>query len=114
MSARVVAALLVLAGLTGCTTWVKPGATPAQRDAALSRCEANAYRQAPAAPITVMTDAGGWKEGDKVCRTVDGQRVCTRQPPRFQGPRYSTQDANEDARDAFVADCMFSQGWTRQ
>jgi hypothetical protein len=100
--------------LAGCTTWVKPGATEAMRDAQMARCEAAAYRQAPSAPVVVMVDSGGFRPPERSCWRQRGQTVCRITPGYFAGPTYGTQDANGAARDAFFQDCMFRDGWTQE
>ncbi len=106
--------LALLAALSGCTTWVKPGTTDAMRDAQLARCRSVSYRQAPSAPVTVMTDAGGWKPAEENCWKDHGVKKCETTDAHYEPPTYATQDANDDARDAFFDECMFNAGWTKQ
>lgn len=105
-----VAALLLLAGaLSGCagTVWVKKGATPAQALHQETACEAQALKAMPPDNIVVHRHtgaAGKVKKGHKHDVTVTGQRD--------EDDR--TEDANEDARDVLVRDCMYRAGWNEQ
>lgn len=110
-SVPMLAAVFTSLSLAGCAQWVRPGATVVQRDAAVARCQAIAYRQAPERDITVKTSSGGWTEGDKHCEKIDGKRSCYRDDAYYKQPTYGTKDVNASARDSFVNQCMYSAGW---
>lgn len=109
------AMLTAVLALGGCTTWVKAGATPQMRDAAVARCRAIGYAHVPAAMMTTMTSPGGYTPGKTRCTTdKNGKTRCTPSAGTWTAPTYSTDDANSDARDAMVDDCMYRQGWQKQ
>lgn len=109
-----VAVIASLLALGGCATWVKPGATEAQRDAQTARCQAGSFQRAPAAPVTVMTNPGGWVPPEKECWKEHGERRCRIRDGYYQGPSYSTEDVNEGARDALFDECMYNAGWVKK
>ncbi|CAH2599416.1 conserved protein of unknown function [Rhodovastum atsumiense] len=107
-------AIGLVVALAGCTNWVKPGATEAMRDRQMAACQAGAFQHAPAVPVVVMTDPGGYRPPQRYCWKDKDERVCRTSPGYYQEPRYGTQDANSGARDAFFEDCMFRAGWTKE
>ena len=105
-------ALLALPlALGSCAEWERPGATPFQRDAALSRCEAAAYQYAPSQLVTVQTDRGGWVPGRRECRGEGERQRCTETQGYYRQPSYGQRDQNRPAREAMVGDCMRQDGW---
>lgn len=116
MSRRTGCVILAVAlALGGCTTWVKAGATPQMRDAALARCRAIGYAHVPTAMMTTMTSPGGYTPGKTRCTTDrNGKTRCTPSAGTLIGPTYATTDTNSDARGAMIDDCMYRQGWQKR
>ena len=109
---RAILAVLVLPPLAGCTTWVRPGATPGMRDAAIARCEAVGYANIPPNMVSYQSGGGYTTPRERRCRT-DGNGVerCTTTGGDHRPPTYSTRDTNKPARDAIFRDCMYQDGW---
>lgn len=106
--------LAVLGGLAlalaGCASWEKPGATEAEKRAALGQCEAIG-RQIPPEWQTYVERPGYWEPSITRC-SADGRR-CWTLPGGFRPPQYRTRDAAAPLRDSVVGACMRDQGWTR-
>ncbi len=109
-----VSGIFLLVLLSGCTTWVKPGATPIERDSTLSQCRAYAYQRVAPNLVTAMVDPGGYQPGWRECYNYHGKTRCRWNGGFFVPPRYATFDANRGSRDAMVENCMFVNGWHRE
>ncbi|MCK8787521.1 hypothetical protein M0638_24420 [Roseomonas sp. NAR14] len=109
---RAVLLAMILPALPGCTSWVRPGATPAMRDAAIARCEAVGYANIPPNMVSYQSGGGYTTPRERRCRT-DGNGVerCTTTGGEYRPPTYSTRDTNKPAREAIFRDCMYRDGW---
>ena len=94
-----------------CAEWERPGATPQMRDAAVARCEAQAFAKVPTELVTVQTDSGGWVPPSRSCRGEGDRRRCTETAGYYRQPSFAQRDQNRPAREAMVNDCMRSDGW---
>lgn len=103
----------MLVPLAACSAWVKPGATAAERRAALSRCEARAQAEIPPRYEDHIERPGYWEPSRTVCGGP-GLRGCRSEGGGFRAPQYRTRDANATTREAVLEACMGDQGWTRQ
>ena len=111
--ARVAAAASCIM-LTGCTTWVKPGANAAMLDAAETHCTAVSYATLPA-NIQTTSSTGGPTYGElKKCEKNSNGGECRKINGRFTAVQKVTSDTNSQGRDAVFRDCMMSNGWTGQ
>ncbi|PWC29977.1 hypothetical protein CR165_03665 [Pseudoroseomonas aestuarii] len=100
-----------LLSLAACAGWEKPGATGAERQAALGRCEA-AGRQIPPEWQDYVERPGYWEPSVTECGR-DGRR-CWTSPGGFRPPQYRTRDAAAPLRATVIEACMRDQGWTRK
>jgi hypothetical protein len=105
----VVAASLALAGCA--EHWAKPGATPAERDATLARCEAESQARFPPVLQTIMLSPGYFSPPQTRCRAVNNQSVCHTVGGFWNPPVFQTIDLAADARRTARYDCMYSRGW---
>ncbi len=89
--------LLLVTLLAGCTEyrWVKPGADERQRNIEETACRAQALRDLQ--PDNVVL--GKYESKDKKHRSSDTS--------------YYREDANEDAREILIKDCMYRKGWSQ-
>ena len=111
-----VAAVVVLGLATaGCTTWVKPGASEYDRQAAMAQCEVASLQMAPPQMYTAMASEARQDAATQSCSwDGKGNRSCTTVPGQRRAARYEERDANQSARRAIVRDCMFSKGWREE
>lgn len=82
--------------LSACNTytWVKPGASPIEKEQAETACQAQALRELP--PDNVRSSRNTYKDKHSDSRVYD-----------------TTVDANIDQRKTLINDCMYKKGWSR-
>ncbi|WP_342239602.1 hypothetical protein [Inquilinus sp. OTU3971] len=107
-------ATLALLTLAGCTTWVRPGATPEQADAALTLCRARSIGQLPPDMVTVMTSEGHYTDTKEKCKERHGNFSCKTTGGTYVQPNYETRDQNDAPRETLIDACMIKGGWTKK
>jgi hypothetical protein len=106
---------LVLA-LVGCseTVWVKPGATPAESEAAMEQCLSDAYLQAPSAPAARTLGSDVASPSFTTCSGLGASGVCVTSRGQYTRPLTIQYDANARNRSQIFRQCMLSGGWSEQ
>jgi hypothetical protein len=107
---------ILAAGLVGCaeTVWVKPGATPAESDAAMEQCLSGAYLQAPSAPATRTLGSDVAPLSFTTCSGLGFSGSCVTARGQYTRPLTIRYDANARARSQIFRQCMLSAGWSEQ
>lgn len=113
-SAGVLAACAIVFTLTGCATWMKPGATPSEQRDEMLACLNDAERQFP--PNYIRVDHPAYAvAGETRCETVtEGNKTsstCRQDPTTFYPARTETIDGNRYDRDQPFLSCMRGKGW---
>jgi hypothetical protein len=98
--------------LAGCTTWVKPGASPDALDLATSQCKAASYQQLPANLSTQVTNGATYADRKKCEKNEIGS--CIKVHGRYTAQTSSTTDSNQEGRESIFRACMMSSGWREQ
>ncbi|MDD3446878.1 MAG: hypothetical protein PHS60_15835 [Zavarzinia sp.] len=116
MSKRLLFALSAVLALAACTTWEKPGATDTDRDRDLAACEVAGYDRYPPLMQRYLAEPAHWEPPDLDCHYDKNGRLvgCTSSGGYWIPDRWATRDANTDARQAVIDDCMFKQGWHKE
>ncbi|GAB0114713.1 hypothetical protein [Acidisoma sp. C75] len=108
--ARLASLALIACGLlAGCTTWEKPGASEADRDAAETHCQAVSHMVLP--PNLYTTYSRGASYSDRKKCEKNSFNGCVKRGGRYYAIQESTTDANSDGRDSVFRDCMYQGGW---
>lgn len=105
----VIAALLALAGCA--EHWAKPGASPAERDATLARCDAESQARFPPVLQTIMISPGYFTPPQTRCRAANNQTFCQTVGGYWNPPLFQTIDLAADARRTARYDCIYMRGW---
>jgi hypothetical protein len=100
--------------LAGCTTWVKPGADDAMRDAAETHCKAVSYATLPPNIVTSRSLAGPTYGLKSKCEQNSNGAPCRKVDGRYTPVQTTHSDVNSEGRDAIFSDCMHSDGWIEQ
>ncbi len=100
--------------LAGCTTWVKPGADDAMRDAAENHCKAVSYATLPPNLVTSRSLGGPTYGLKSKCEKNSDGEPCRKVDGKYTPVQKTQTDVNADGRDAVFSDCMRSNGWIEQ
>lgn len=104
--------ILASLALSACAeNWVKPGATPADMEAALSQCSAEAYVTLPPLMQRVMASPAGRTPVRTRCTGSGNTTNCTTTGGDYRPAVYRNDDVNEDGRHEVQRACMFRNGW---
>lgn len=95
--------------LGGCTTWVKPGAGPAELNMATTHCEAVSYATLPSNTVT-QTHLGASYSDRKKCEK-NSSNGCVKKDGRYYAVIRTTDDTNSYGRSTIFRDCMMQNGW---
>ncbi|WP_244202354.1 hypothetical protein [Buttiauxella warmboldiae] len=92
--------------LAACTQykWVKPGESDSSMRKEYVSCQAKSLRELPPDNM-VHSDSvyGSADEKDKKKKRINYE----------QSTNYDISDANENAREVLITDCMMARGWTQ-
>jgi len=93
--------LIGILSLTACVEWVKPGASPFERDRDFAACRAISYDRFPENPQGAI-----YTSGEKECKWRNGKERCEYGSSSYQ------LDSNASGRDAAIDDCMYRRGYS--
>jgi hypothetical protein len=110
--APAVAGLCLLLG--GCTTWVKPGADDAMREAAETHCKAVSYSALPPNIVTSTSLSGPTYGLKSKCEKNSDGAPCRKVDGKYTPEQKTHTDVNADGRDTIFSDCMRRNGWIEQ
>jgi hypothetical protein len=113
---RFICAAVAVLALTGCneTVWVRPGATPADSEAAMEQCLSDAYLQAPSAPATRSIGSDVAPPSFTTCSGLGRSGVCVTSRGQYTQPLMVRYDANARPRSQIFRQCMLAAGWSEQ
>ena len=102
--------------LVGCseTVWVKPGATPAESEAAMEQCLSDAYLQAPSAPAARTLGSDVAPPSFTTCSGLGFSGACVTSRGQYTRPLTIRYDANARIRSQVFRQCMLAAGWSEQ
>jgi hypothetical protein len=109
----VAAAVLALSGCSE-TVWVRPGATPADAEAATEQCLSEAYLQAPSAPAARTLGSDVAPPSFTTCSGLGRGGVCVTSRGQYTQPLTIRYDANAAPRSQLFRRCMLAAGWSEQ
>jgi hypothetical protein len=104
---------LVLAGCSE-TVWIKPGATPAESEAAMEQCLSAAYLQVPSAPAVRTLGSDVAAPSFTTCSGLGFSSACVTSRGQYTRPLTLRYDANASTRSQVFRQCMLSAGWSEQ
>jgi hypothetical protein len=108
---KLLALSLTAFSMAGCAEeWVKPGASPAQFEAAEAQCLSDAYARFPPAETRELVSDAYYTAPEKRCDSNGNN--CYRKPPQYVPAHYQIRDTNNPPRTANVRNCLFRKGWT--
>lgn len=90
--------LTIVIFLCSCTQyqWVKPGTTQRQLQLDETACQARSLKELHPDNVVMDKNTTYDKEFDEIDTS------------------YSREDANEEARETLIRDCMYQKGWTQE
>ena len=102
--------------LTGCTetVWVRPGATPADSEAAMEQCLSDAYLQAPSAPKARTLGSDVAPPSFTTCSGLGFSGACISSRGQYTRPLTVRHDANARIRSQTFRQCMLASNWSEQ
>lgn len=104
-----ICALSSLFFLSGCTNWVKPGAGPAELNAATTHCDAVSYATLPVNTVSDVQFGANYGDRDK-CEKYSSNG-CVKRDGRYYSIIHTSHDTNSYGRSAIFRDCMIQNGW---
>src|SRR5690348_1198909 len=113
---RCICVAAAVLALTGCseTVWVRPGATPADSEAAMEQCLSDAYLQAPSAPAARAIGSDVAPPSFTTCSGLGRSGVCVTSRGQYTQPLMVRYDANARTRSQIFRQCMLAAGWSEQ
>jgi hypothetical protein len=95
--------------LSGCTTWIKPGAGPQELNMATTHCDAVSHASLPANNVTNKSTGASYSERKK-CEK-NSANGCIKKNGKYYEIIRTTTDTNSEGRSAIFRDCMMQSGW---
>ena len=111
MRMLILTALVLLAGCA--QRWEKPGATEAEFDRDLRRCEARALERHPPRLERRMISGGYFAPPRTRCHGHGKHRRCRTVPGRYMPPVWGDVDLNRGARRGELELCLREHGWRK-
>ena len=89
----------------------KPGATMADKQAALDSCKIASFKEIPQSVVS-ETSGGYYNPGTLQCSTIGGITSCNRVGEVNIAPTTNTYDVNGSLRQRYIAQCLRGKGYT--
>ena len=98
--------------ISGCTVWVKPGATEAEFNGTKAACSSRAYSRFPPRLTEVQIMAGYYAPIQTQCTGNGYSSSCFTTGGQYIQPVTMMVDQNENPRGSDIRSCFYENGWT--